>query len=599
MSGLRLLTADMRRAEKRGPKVLIVGIPGIGKTSLLGALAPETLGETLLVDAEAGDLAVAGLPIASVRPRTWPEIRDIAAAVGGANPARPTNAAYSQAHYDAVVANPDMAELTRYSVVFIDSLTEISRICRAWAELQPESLSDRGKKDLRGTYGLVARELIGMLQQMQHARAKTVIFVSVLEKVTDDFGASHWGIQLEGQRTGRELPAIVDEVITMHFVDFGDGKPRSAPSSAAPTRSASPARTGPDGFRQFEEPHLGKLLEKLTQSTIGRVKMAIDFSDYDDLIRAGTVATVQIRIRYGDGADNVLTHTKAGDAEMLKLELTVLEGEYAKRKFFASWLVNGTTEGQKSIGRAQPRDAQAHHRERQVTSTSATGRRRRSPSTRWSCATSTACASWPKSGSSRAKTATSDKNILVRAITQRHAAMGQPSAVRPDPARPATSGGPHRGDAAGGAPPAPIAKPRGPREMRTNRHAAISADRDKWTKQAFDACIAAAKDLIGTDGPIRPGVPIGLLTKSEWGWFVSTVVSAWVRIRSEQAASEGWNYERAAHATGLEPDPWVQGAVASILPKLVEACPDLDWSKPVGEWDEERRCRLSRSPLSD
>ena len=73
MNGLSLLTADMRRAEKRGPKILIVGIPGVGKTSLLGTLAPETLGETLLVDAEAGDLAVAGLPIASVRPRTWPE----------------------------------------------------------------------------------------------------------------------------------------------------------------------------------------------------------------------------------------------------------------------------------------------------------------------------------------------------------------------------------------------------------------------------------------------------------------------------------------------------------------------------------------------
>ena len=261
---MKLLTAAERRAEKRGPKVLVVGIPGIGKTSLLGALAPETLGETLLVDAEAGDLAVAGLPIASVRPRTWPEIRDIAAAVGGANPARPANAAYSQAHFDAVVANPDMAELTRYSVVFINSLTEISRICRAWAELQPESVSDRGKKDLRGTYGLVARELIGWLQQMQHARAKTVIFVSVLEKVIDDFGASRWEIQLEGQRTGRELPAIVDEVITMHAIDFGDNKPVRTFVCTSPNPWGLPAKDRSGKLNQLEEPHLGKLIEKLT-----------------------------------------------------------------------------------------------------------------------------------------------------------------------------------------------------------------------------------------------------------------------------------------------------------------------------------------------
>jgi hypothetical protein len=122
--------------------------------------------------------------------------------------------------------------------------------------------------------------------------------------------------------------------------------------------------------------------------------------------------------------------------------------------------------------------------------------------------------------------------------------------------------------------------------VRTNRHAAISADRDRWTNQAFDAGIAAFKDLIGVEGPIRPGVPVGRLTESELGWFVSTVVSTWVRTRSEQASVEGWNHERAAHTTGLEPDPWVQGAVASILPKLVEACPDLNWGKAVGEWEK-------------
>jgi hypothetical protein len=125
--------------------------------------------------------------------------------------------------------------------------------------------------------------------------------------------------------------------------------------------------------------------------------------------------------------------------------------------------------------------------------------------------------------------------------------------------------------------------------MRANRHAAISADRDRWTKKAYDVGIAAFKDLIGDEGPIRPTVPIGRLTTSEHAWIVSTVISAWVRTRSEQAASEGWNYERAAHATQLEPDPWIEGAVASVLPKLVDTLdePDFDWSKPVAEWPKD------------
>jgi hypothetical protein len=120
--------------------------------------------------------------------------------------------------------------------------------------------------------------------------------------------------------------------------------------------------------------------------------------------------------------------------------------------------------------------------------------------------------------------------------------------------------------------------------MRANRFASISADRDKWTKQAFDACVVAIQNLIGADGLIRPETPIGRLTTSELVWFASAGVSAWVRTRSEQAATEGWNYERACHLTMFEPDPWLEGAVAAVLPKLAEACPGLAWDRPVSEW---------------
>jgi hypothetical protein len=121
--------------------------------------------------------------------------------------------------------------------------------------------------------------------------------------------------------------------------------------------------------------------------------------------------------------------------------------------------------------------------------------------------------------------------------------------------------------------------------MRGSKQAALHAHRDDWTKQAFAACVAAAKDLIGAEGPMRPFSPIGKLGDDEWGWVVSTVVWAWISTRAEQAAAEGWNIERAIRATGLEPDPWLAGAVASILPKLAEA--ELDWSQPIGAWSKD------------
>ena len=81
-------------------------------------------------------------------------------------------------------------------------MTYAGRLCFRHAEQQPEAYSDRGKKDLRGAYGLHAREMIGWLMQLQRARATNVILVAILEKIVDEFNRPEWSIQLEGSKTG-------------------------------------------------------------------------------------------------------------------------------------------------------------------------------------------------------------------------------------------------------------------------------------------------------------------------------------------------------------------------------------------------------------
>jgi hypothetical protein len=261
---MKIFTADDRLAQRSGPKILVAGPSGVGKTSLLRTLTAEMLASTLLVDIEAGTLAIDDLLMASVRPRTWADCRDLACAIGGPNPALPATAAYSEAHHAEVMKNPELAKLALFNILFVDSLSEAGRLSFTWAEQQPESFTDRGRKDLRATYGVHARSMLGWLSQLQHARERTVILVAVLEKNVDDFNFTSWQPQIEGGKTGRELPAIVDEIVTMQWIDFGDRKPVRAFVCTNPNPWGYPAKDRSGKLEQFEPPNLGALLEKLT-----------------------------------------------------------------------------------------------------------------------------------------------------------------------------------------------------------------------------------------------------------------------------------------------------------------------------------------------
>jgi hypothetical protein len=256
---IKIISADRRLAESRGVKALIVGPAGVGKTSLLRTLDSAHM---LFIDVEAGDLAVQDVPVDTIRLDDWTTARDIASRIGGPNPSFPPTAWYSQAHYETIGGALD--NLDKYQTLFVDSITAISRLSYRWAEQQPEAFSERsGKKDVRGAYGLHAREMINWLHQLQHARGMNVVFVGILEKVVDEFNVAMWQLQCEGGKTGRELPGIVDQIITMQWIDFGDGKPVRAFVCTSPNPWGYPAKDRAGRLEQIEQPHLGRLIAKL------------------------------------------------------------------------------------------------------------------------------------------------------------------------------------------------------------------------------------------------------------------------------------------------------------------------------------------------
>lgn len=261
---LPIISADDRLKETRGIKGCILGKSGIGKTSLLWTLDPKT---TLFIDLEAGDLAVEGWAGDCLRPRTWNECRDLAVYIGGPNPALRSEQPYSEAHYKAVCEQyGDISALEKYETVFVDSITVAGRLCFNWSKGQPQAFSDKtGKADIRGAYGLQGQEMVGWLTHLQHTRSKNIWFLGILDEKTDDFNRRYYTPQIEGSKTGLELPGIVDQVITMAEIPADSGESYRAFVCHTLNAYGYPAKDRSGNLEVMEKPHLGELMEKIRQ----------------------------------------------------------------------------------------------------------------------------------------------------------------------------------------------------------------------------------------------------------------------------------------------------------------------------------------------
>lgn len=273
---LQIITADERLKDRRGIKGVLTGTSGIGKTSQLWTLNPD---KTLFLNLEAGELAVQGWPGDEIRIRDWDRARDLACWIGGPNPAMRDDQSYSRADY-ARVCNafgpPNVLE--KYDTIFVDSITVASRLCLQWAKGQPQAMSDRsGKADMRGAYGLLGQEMIGWLTHLQHTPDKNVWLVGLLDKRLDDFNRPFFSLQIEGSKTGLELPGIVDEIVTLADIRPAEGAPYRAFVCTTLNEFGFPAKDRSGRLTTFEPAHLGRLMDKIRGPLAAPPAARLDF----------------------------------------------------------------------------------------------------------------------------------------------------------------------------------------------------------------------------------------------------------------------------------------------------------------------------------
>ena len=92
------------------------------------------------------------------------------------------------------------------------------------------------------------------LHHLQSARGLNIILIGALETVTDDYGRVEHQLQAEGQRVPREIHGIVDIVMTMNWIDFGDGKPMRAFVCTSPNPGVTRRKTAPESSTRSSRP---------------------------------------------------------------------------------------------------------------------------------------------------------------------------------------------------------------------------------------------------------------------------------------------------------------------------------------------------------
>jgi hypothetical protein len=267
---IKIIKADERIAANTKINIALFGPSGVGKTTQARTLDPET---TLFLDLEAGTLAIQDWngDVIDIRKTAqgmnahpWEIARALACLVSGPDPTDadgPYSRTAHEAYVKALGADPSM--LDKYKTVFVDSITVASRLAFQWAQKQPEAISEKtGKPDTRGAYGLLGREMIRWLTNLQHC-PKDIILVGILDSEQDDLKRWVHTPQVEGSKTGRELPGIFDQVVTLTTLQTDEGKSYRAFVCQQQNNWSYPAKDRSGRLEMIEPPDLGGLITKI------------------------------------------------------------------------------------------------------------------------------------------------------------------------------------------------------------------------------------------------------------------------------------------------------------------------------------------------
>lgn len=211
-------------STEKGVKILVHGVSGCGKTTLI-----KTLANPLVLSAESGLLVLQDFDIPYIEIGTLDELTEA---------------------YNWVSTNE---EARQFDTICLDSISEIAEVVLA-AEKDVA-------KDPRQAYGAMQDKMSKIIRAFRDLEGFNVYFSAKTEKEKDDTGRLLWSPMMPGNKMGQALPYFFDEVFALRVEKDEAGENVRMIQTDNDGVWSAKDRSGRLDF--WEEPDLGKIIEKI------------------------------------------------------------------------------------------------------------------------------------------------------------------------------------------------------------------------------------------------------------------------------------------------------------------------------------------------
>jgi len=210
--------------HKDGAKIVVYGMAGVGKTSLIA-----TLPNPIIISAESGLLSLSSFDLPYLEVNSYDSLKD----------------AYEWAS--------SSKEADQFESIAIDSLSEIGEVVLAHEK--------KVNKDGRAAYGEMAVQVLELIRCFRDLNGKNIYFSAKCEKQQDENGRILYSPSMPGAKLAQQIPYLVDEVLALRVEKDAEGVAQRALMCDSDGLWLAKDRSGK--LEQWEAPDLSAIIKKI------------------------------------------------------------------------------------------------------------------------------------------------------------------------------------------------------------------------------------------------------------------------------------------------------------------------------------------------